>query len=462
MPRSSLARALPLLALVAAGCGSNSTPAIGPWSDNFSNGQGQASATLAVDPSGAVALAGSFIGTLDLGGGAFPDSDPNGYYYTNNLFVGLLDAHGKHVWSAATGDENDQLARAVAFDPTGNVITTGDFYGSVQFGNESFTAQNQDGFLVALAPKGSPLWAKQLTSEKGGGFTSGRAVAASSDGTIAVGGSFMGSVVIDGDTVVGSGDGAMTSFVAKLDGTGKKLWAQGFGGFGHLVDALAFDDSDNLLVAGWNGGKLHIGGADFDTEPGYQGSIYAAKLDPDGNPIWAFQLGGPNSRVSSITFDRSTGNVILAGSWQAKIGAGDLGVKADSYYQNNGFVLAVSADGVPQWLKAYQNTNDVIATVSEAGYVVVAGAYTGMPDFGGGKLPDHSYDGLFVSILDETGEHVRTQTYGKRDQPARPRAIAASGDDVVISGTFDYELDLGGTKLTADSYNQLFVARLTP
>jgi hypothetical protein len=59
---------------------------------------------LAVDPGGAVVIAGSLQGTVDLGGG--PLTSYQGSY---DVFVAKYEgAGGEHLWSRAVGDSNQQ------------------------------------------------------------------------------------------------------------------------------------------------------------------------------------------------------------------------------------------------------------------------------------------------------------------------------------------------------------------
>src|SRR5579871_1167393 len=78
-------------------------------------------------PDGSVLLAGSFEGTIDLGGGPLRSAGGD------DVFVARLDASGKHLWSKRFGDAHAQHGRAVALDPSGNVVLAGDAQGTLDF-----------------------------------------------------------------------------------------------------------------------------------------------------------------------------------------------------------------------------------------------------------------------------------------------------------------------------------------
>ena len=55
----------------------------------------------------------------------------------------------KHLWSKRFGDGDDQHARSVAVDASGNVIVTGYFYGTIDFGGGALTSAGGGDIFVA-------------------------------------------------------------------------------------------------------------------------------------------------------------------------------------------------------------------------------------------------------------------------------------------------------------------------
>ena len=72
-------------------------------------------------------VAGSFEGSIDLGGG--PLASAGG----DDVFVAKLDPRGNHVWSKRSGDRQAQHGRALAVDPSGNLVLAGDAQGALDF-----------------------------------------------------------------------------------------------------------------------------------------------------------------------------------------------------------------------------------------------------------------------------------------------------------------------------------------
>jgi Carboxypeptidase regulatory-like domain len=100
------------------------------------------------DAAGNVLLTGSFLGTVDFGGGPLTNID----MYNRDIFVAKLDAGGSHLWSRRFGDELEQNANSIVVDAAGNVLVTGRFDGTVDFGNGRLTTDEMGMFVVKLAP----------------------------------------------------------------------------------------------------------------------------------------------------------------------------------------------------------------------------------------------------------------------------------------------------------------------
>jgi hypothetical protein len=84
---------------------------------------------LAVSQSGAVALTGSFAGSLDLGGVILESS---GEY---DVFVASFDAAGKLSQAARFGDAESQRGFGVAIDGVGSVFVSGSYAGHLDLGS---------------------------------------------------------------------------------------------------------------------------------------------------------------------------------------------------------------------------------------------------------------------------------------------------------------------------------------
>jgi hypothetical protein len=117
------------------------------WSKLFGDASNQIGSSIAVDGTGNVLSTGYFGGTVDFGKGPLTSA---GSY---DLFVAKLDAAGNALWSKRFGDADAQHGTSIAVDGAGDVLMTGNFYGTVDFGKGPLTsAGGYDLFVAKLAP----------------------------------------------------------------------------------------------------------------------------------------------------------------------------------------------------------------------------------------------------------------------------------------------------------------------
>lgn len=202
-------------------------------------------------------------------------------------------------WAKAMGGVNMDRGYSIAIDGYGNVYTTGNLEGTVDFdpgpGKFNLTsAGNKDIFISKLDPSGNFLWA---ISMGGLSWDEGLAIELDASGNVYTTGSFSGTVDFD----PGIGIFNLTSgglFISKLDNLGNFIWAKGLGPsiYGY---SISLDDSGNVYTTGRFGWT-----ADFDPGPGTfnltsagMGDIFISKLDSSGNFLWAKSMGGDTTGV---------------------------------------------------------------------------------------------------------------------------------------------------------------------
>ncbi|MBK7311935.1 MAG: SBBP repeat-containing protein [Sphingobacteriaceae bacterium] len=195
----------------------------------------------------------------------------------SHAFINKLDVNGNFVWVKQIGGSTNSSAEGIsmALDVSGNIYTTGDFSGTVDFDPSPNTFTLMAGystFASKLDLNGNFIWAKQFTS-----------YGASSIRTESIGNVYI--TRSSGDMVI-----------YKLDSNGNTVWTKTIGGPDmEKVRSSVVDNLGNIYIIGDFNGTV-----DFDPGPNTYtlttiGSfdIFIIKLDGNGNLIGVIQLGGP-------------------------------------------------------------------------------------------------------------------------------------------------------------------------
>lgn len=257
----------------------------------------------AADLDGNAIVVGTFEQAFDDGTGPVVSAGKD------DVFVVKLDPAGKLLWSRRYGGPESDLVRAVAVDPTGNVVFGGSFGADVDFGGGPLKAGagHRGAFLVVLDPEGNHLSSRSFGDPDD---ASVNAVAVNTTGQLIVGGYFAGTVDIEGTPIASAG--GTDIFLTSLDLDGKPLWASTYGGKG--AQAI-----ERIAVAGFNGVAVAVTSdepLDFGV-PGSFGTVGTADLT-DRIILASFGFNGKFGDSQGVIV--SDGPTHLAG-----IGGDDLG-----------------------------------------------------------------------------------------------------------------------------------------
>jgi hypothetical protein len=259
---------------------------------------------IAVDSYDNILMTGSFSGTVDFGGGPLTSASSSG-----DLFLVKYSPTGSHLWSKRfTGSKG----YAVAVDSYDNILLTGAFGGTVDFGGGAKTSAGSiDVFLVKFSPTGSHIWSKTFGDTS---YDGGNSVAVDNSGNVVLTGYFQGTVDFGGGPLTGAG--GKDIFIAKFSPTGSHLWSERFGGtYDQEATAVAVDGNDNIIVTGPFRNMVDFGGGPFYTYTYLYSDIFIAKLSSTGSHIWSkrFGYGDLDSQTSASVAVDSGGNSVLTG-----------------------------------------------------------------------------------------------------------------------------------------------------
>jgi hypothetical protein len=240
---------------------------LGGTSDDLAN-------ALVVDTTtGEVWVTGSFGGTANFGGGSVTSAG------VNDIFVVRYSSAGVHNFSRTWGGTGDDKGYGITVDRTGNMIVTGMFTNTVDFGaGPVANSAGGDIFLVKYSAAGICQWSKGFGSTVSFSNALGFGTAADSVGNIFLTGAIVSSV--DFGRGVTTGDGWYNAFIAKFDPAGGNTWSKRYtNGTGHSNGRVVGADAlGNVVAAGDFEVAINLGGATLNS-PGAL-DTYLVKLGP--------------------------------------------------------------------------------------------------------------------------------------------------------------------------------------
>ncbi len=420
----------------------------------FGDADRQFAMNVAVDSSGNILLTGYSNGLIDFGSGVFGGS---GF---RDVFFAKLDPGLNHLHSKVFGDGSGSGQRGFELieDGHGNLLATGEFTGTIDFGGGPLPGNGDLDLFVARFD--STLGHLQSRRFGGAMQTGGRGIAADSAGNVIVVGYFSGDVDLGGG-LFQSAD-LEDAFVAKYDAQLGHLYSKRFGGAGRQqAYDVAVDSADNLVVGGFFDGTIDLGGGPL-TSAGDQ-DVFVAKFGPNLEHLWSRSFGDADPQILwRLALDKAD-DVLIAGYFKGDVdfGGGALTAegevdafvaKLDSKLQH----IASRRFGGPEAQSAYG------LAVDTSGNVLVAGGFSGSMDVGGVPLVSAGGQDIFVAKLDPQLQPIWARRFGgAEDQEASAVAVDAKGH-VVLAGGIWGSVDFGEGPLTSAGDSDVFVATLPP
>ncbi|MEA3446492.1 MAG: SBBP repeat-containing protein [Bacteroidota bacterium] len=349
--------------------------------------------SVTIDTAGNVLVAGWFGGTVDFDPG--PGICNLTSFGGNDIFVFKLTTDGNFIWAKNMGGNNNDHARSIAVDNSGNVYTTGKFEGIGDFNPDSLTTNSLtsnggfDIFISKLNASGDFVWAKSIG---GSSYDYGVSISLDTSGNIYTTGYFKDNVDFNPDSVVEcnlASNGMKNVFISKLDASGNFVWAKNWGGidddWGY---SLKIDFAGNVISTGWYGGTVDFdpGTGVFNLTSSGNMDIYVSKLDASGNFIWAKSMGGNNNDHSYALALDAAGNIYTTGSFEGTADF-DPGI-GTSTYTSNGlhdiFISKLDASGNFIWATSMGGINfdyGYSITIDESENIYTAGYFYGTTAF---------------------------------------------------------------------------------
>ena len=223
------------------------------WVKQMGGTDGGYGRSITTDASENVYITGYFKDAVDFDPGVGVNSlTSNGSW---DIFIQKLDDSGNLLWVKQMGGTDDDRSYSITKDTSGNVYTTGCFFGTIDFdpgiGVNNLTSNGSwDIFIQKLDDSGNLLWVKQMG---GTDFDSGQSITTDASGNVYTTGSFEDTVDFDPGTGINNltSNGGADIFIQKLDASGNLLWVKQVGGTGEEGgSSLNIGPSGNVYTTG--------------------------------------------------------------------------------------------------------------------------------------------------------------------------------------------------------------------
>ena len=109
-----------------------------------------------------------------------------------------------------------------------------------------------------------------------------------------------------------------------------------------------------------------------------------------------------------------------------------------------------------QWSKRFGDIHadyGLSIVVEPSGDAIVAGAFQGTADFGGGPLTSAGWDDIFLARYDSTGSHLWSRRFGGTGIDQVTSIATDSSGNIFMTGMFWDAIDLGGGVLSGSLYD---------
>ncbi len=231
------------------------------------------------------------------------------------------------------------------------------------------------------------------------------ALASDASGALFVAGDYGGDLDFGGGALATAG--FRSSYVAKLDKTGKVLWKHALIADDCVATALALGAGGEVYLTGSLRGALQFDGEEIAQSDG----VFLVALDPSGDLDWAKTFGVAADMETGLSVAPSPGGgVVMSGTYQGSIDFGGGPLTGGGV-----FVASFGAKGEHLFSQPFPGLGAMVA-VDSAGLVYVGENRAG--------------DQVVVTSLDQGG----ATRWSVIDSPASFRAAATGGSGALFAG----------------------------
>lgn len=310
---------------------------------------------VSVDNAGNVYITGYFQGTATFGATSLTSAG------LQDVFTAKYNNAGNLQWVRRAGGTGADISSGLSVDNVGNVVITGEFKNTADFGALNVTAQAADAFICKYDAAGTALWVK-----KGSGVDNSRGldIAFDAAGNVYGLGQFSNDISFD---VLQSNNILNAVYLVKFNAAGAEQWFRKIGGAASNIGySLDIDATSNVYLTGdFTGNLVFFPNTGSPLSSTYTNRIFLAKYNDAGTFQWA-KAAGSESELSSRKVCIGPAGQVYIGGWykctfdeySAVYGEGTF----NSVGFKDGFVARYDQSGTRIWARNFGGVKDDYVT----------------------------------------------------------------------------------------------------
>ena len=270
-------------------------------------------------------------------------------------------------------------------------------------------------------------------------------------------------------------------FFQKLNAAGNFVWALRLGGDNPATGlTLCVDgDRDVYLTCKFTGTILYPYGAGyklFQAYDNYDQDLMVMKLNPDGQLLWARQIGGSGAQWAGGSAADAEGNFYLIGDFEGETDfdpdpVAEYNLATPGYPVNNIFVEKLDSAGHFVWVRRIEGNDYSFGqdiSLAPGGQIYSTGYFNGRVDLNPGTNLDTLNDlggHMFVQKMDTAGQLIWARQFGGTFANCQGIITDLNGN-VYTTGTFfqagDFDPDPGNSVILTPKSKDVFIQKMDP
>ncbi|MFC1898619.1 T9SS type A sorting domain-containing protein [Candidatus Cloacimonadota bacterium] len=226
------------------------------------------------------------------------------------------------------------------------------------------------------------------------------------------------------------------------------------------------DNNGNLFVIGNFYESTSIGS--FNLISYGSTDIFVAKLDMNGNWLWAESAGGNDDDLGNGISTDNLGNVFVTGQFlSSTANFGQFNLTNTDPDQEDIFVAKLDTNGNWLWVESAGGISEDIGQAISSdlnGNIYITGSYGGIANFGQFTLdnvgPYYNFTDIFVGKLDTDGNWIWVESAGGSHYDKAYGISTDNNGNVYVNGTIRETASLGTLTLTSYGELDIFTTKL--